>query len=467
MRLSTRELELKNFLASLPADKATKLALAVERGRLAGERGLPAELILDGLRPTLKRLGLRRSPTAQRLFCEPFADFLVEHREYKQAGRIARSTIISLWKWLAKEGLRSTLTDFEHQITRSVLARDTRSETELVHQLQAEAASIIHNAVERVNGAGTERRILAVKLGGEEALFDVEEIAVLLSAAGDLSPLRGLLPKRIDTLNDQHTALIRDIYEELSVRRPELCPYVGLLVLGRLKRPWEVLRLAAIMGTHTKAPLFNQSDIGLIGDILLADMENMALDIASVRPDTLDPDALLNKLDRFTQMSGGLVREIGAKREGKWGQRLIKIRQLASDAMDALIARSPREITAALPIQRLGAFGGRGPKRPDFAKDPDAMKVDRALMWGKLLAGSTPYAGGGDFHAAHKDAFEEVSNYLLTYTESIVVELRTLDFDKRPRAQSYLAHTEALSSAILGHEETEHIRRRVAAALAR
>lgn len=467
MKLPARELELKQFLASLPADKASKLAVAVERARLSGERGLPAELILDGLRPTLKRLGLRRSPTAQRLFCEAFADFLVESRDFKQAGRIARSTIRSLWRWLANEGLRSTLADFEHQITRSVLARDTRREIALVHQLQGEAATIIHKAVERVNGAGSERRSLAVKLGGEEALFDVEEIAVLLSAAGDLSQLREFLPKRIDTLNDQHMALIRDTYEALSGRRPELCPYVGLLVLGRLKRPWEVLRLAAILSRRTNAVLFSQADMGLIGDILLADMENIALDIASVRPDMLDPDILLNKLDHFTQMSGGLVREIGAKRDGKWGQRLIKIRQLVSDAMDALIARSPREITAALPIQRMGAFGGRGPKRPDFGRDPDAIRIGRALLWGKLLAGSTPYAGGGDFHAAHKDAFDEVSNYLLTYTESIVVELRTLDFDKRPRAQSYLEHAESLSFAILGHEETEHIRRRVTAALAR
>ena len=106
MRLPTREQELKNFLASLPADKAMKLALAVERARLSGERGLPAELILDGLRPTLKRLGLRRSPTAQRLFCEPFADFLVESREFKQAGRISRTTIAALWKWLSREGMR-------------------------------------------------------------------------------------------------------------------------------------------------------------------------------------------------------------------------------------------------------------------------------------------------------------------------------------------------------------------------
>ena len=467
MKSSAREQELKNFLASLPADKASKLAAAVERSRLAGEKGLPADLILDGLRPTLKRVGLRRSPTAQRLFCEAFADFLVEHREFKQAGRISRSTIRVLWKWLSKEGLRSTLSEYEHGITHCVLSRDSRRETELVNQLQSDVASVLHAALERVNGASTERRILAVKFGGDDALYDVEEIAMLLSSASDLAPLRGLLPKRIDTLSDQHIGLIRDIYEELAARKPELCPYVGLLVLGRLRRPWEVLRLAGITSSRQNAPLFSQHDMGLIGDILLADMENLALDIASVRPDTLDPDALLNKLDRFTQMSGGLVREIGSKRDGKWGQRLIKIRHLASDAMESLVTRAPREITAALPVLKLGAFGGRGPKRPDLARDPDPGKLDRALVWGKLLAGSTPYAGGGDFYQAHKDAFDEVSNFLLAYTESLVVELKTLDFEKRPRAQTFLSHTESLSAAILGHEEAEQIRRRVAVVLAR
>jgi hypothetical protein len=221
------------------------------------------------------------------------------------------------------------------------------------------------------------------------------------------------------------------------------------------------------MSRKTNEILFSQTDMGIVGDILLADMENLALDIASVRPDTLDPEALLNKLERFVQMSGGLVREIGVRRDGKWGQRLIKIRQLASDAMDALIARAPREITAALPVQKLGAFGGRGPRRPDLSREPDTAKVERALLWGRLLAGATPYAGGGAFYAAHKDAFEEVSYYLRHYADSMVTELRTFEFDKRPRAQAFMMQAERLSDTVLGVEETDLMRRRAAAALSR
>lgn len=468
MQLPTKEHELRRFLASLPADKATMLAVAVERDRLAGKPGMPADLILEGLRPTLRRVGSRRIPTPQRLFCEPFADFLIDGpRDYKQPGRILRSSIRALWRWLAKDALRVTLADLESQIAQATLTRESKLQGELVARLQSEAVAAVRAASERAEEGTTERRILTVKFGDEDALTDVEEIASLLAGASDLSPLRGLLPKRIDMLTDQHMAFVRDLYDQLAARRPELCPYVGLLVLGRLKRPWEALRLAAVMSRKTNEILFSQTDMGIVGDILLADMENLALDIASVRPDTLDPEALLNKLERFVQMSGGLVREIGVRRDGKWGQRLIKIRQLASDAMDALIARAPREITAALPVQKLGAFGGRGPRRPDLSREPDMTKVERALLWGRLLAGSTPYAGGGAFYAAHKDAFEEVSYYLRHYADSMVTELRTLEFDKRPRAQAYMAQAETLSDAILGVEETDLIRRRAAAALSR
>lgn len=467
MSSPAREHELRNFLGALPPEKATRLAIAVERSRLTGERGLPSGLILDGLRPTLRLFAPRRTPTAQRLFCEPFSDFLVDQRDFKQPGRIARSTVTALWQWLAREGLRERLSQHEAVITAAILARDTDQEENLVRHLQDEAAGALSTAFTRAQAGGQEQRALSSKFGGDDAFADAQEIMLLLAGAGDLMPLRGLLPRRIDMLSEQNLALVRDLYEELGVRKPDLCPYVGLLVLNRLRRPWEVLRLAAIRASREDVPLFRQQDMALIGDILLADMEHLALDIASVRPDAMDTDAILNRLDRFTQMSSGLVREIGSRRDGKWGQRLIKIRQLASDAMDALVLRVPREIAAALPMQKAGGLVARGPGRADLSREPELGRIERALSWGRLLAGAMPYAGGGGFHKSHKQAFEEVSTYLMGYCESAVAALRTLEPARRPRAQTYLVHAQALSATILGHEEAEQMRRRVAAALGR
>lgn len=466
MSSPAREHELRNFLAALPPEKATRLAIAIERARLTGEKSLPSALILEGLRPALRRSAPRRTPTAQRLFCEPFSDFLVDERDFKQTGRISRSTISAVWQWLAREGLRERLAQREAAIVAAVLARDSAEEERQVRQLQQEAASALAVAFNRAQGGGQELRALSSRLGGDDALADAQEIALLLSASSELMPLRGLLPRRIDMLSEQNQALVRDLYEELAARKPELCPYVGLLVLSRLRRPWEVLRLAAIRATHADEPLFRQQDMAIIGDILLADMEHLALDIASMRPDAMDTDALLNRLDRFTQMSSGLVREIGSRRDGKWGQRLIKIRQLASDAMDMLIARVPREIAAALPMQKAGGMSGRGPGRADLTREPELARIERALAWGRLLAGATPYAGAGGFHKSHKQSFEEVSAYLTGYCESATATLRTLDPSRRPRAQTYLTHAQALSATILGHEEAEQMRRRSGTGLA-
>ena len=260
MQLPTKEQELKKFLAVLPADKAAKLAAAVETGRVAGERGMPIDLILDGLRPTLRRINARRVPTTLRLLCEPFADFLVDDpREFKQPGRIARSSIRSMWRWL-KDSLRVALADMETQVSRAVLSRDVRLQSEIVPRLQAEILNFVRGALHRAAPGTSDRRLLLAKLGGEDALHDIEEAMQLLAGATELSPLRGLLPRRIDTLTEQHAAFVRDVYDQMAGRGSELCPYVGLLVLARLKRPWEALRLASIVSRRTNQALFSQSD---------------------------------------------------------------------------------------------------------------------------------------------------------------------------------------------------------------
>src|SRR4051794_1570386 len=84
MQLPTTDDELKRFLASLPLDKALSLAAAVERERLSGATAMPVDVILEALRPMLRK-ARRRIPTPRRLFCVAFEDLLIDGpREEKQ-----------------------------------------------------------------------------------------------------------------------------------------------------------------------------------------------------------------------------------------------------------------------------------------------------------------------------------------------------------------------------------------------
>jgi hypothetical protein len=61
---------LKGFLSRLPQSAASRLALAVEADRRAGGNGLPHDVILDALRPTLVNIGDEAVKSSEQMFGE-------------------------------------------------------------------------------------------------------------------------------------------------------------------------------------------------------------------------------------------------------------------------------------------------------------------------------------------------------------------------------------------------------------
>jgi hypothetical protein len=294
------------------------------------------------------------------------------------------------------------------------------------------------------------RHDLAARLGGEEVLIDIEEIAFLLAAAGDLLLLREVLPKRIDALTEEHVNQVLAARTRASEKNRDLIPYLGLLVLARLDQPWQALRLT---GTGRRG----RTDLSAVGDVLLADAESMAVDIAATQVDLLDPDALAIKLHRFERLTRGLTEEIRSRHGAQWGQTLTRTKQLAHQTMEGLFAQAPREVAAALPLAKAGTFSIRRQRQPDLTHGPDPMKLDRALRWTYLLTNTAPVARNGVLHNAHQKAFDSVSSYLTTYAECAAAELRTPNIEKHARVQAYLKHADELLRLVIGATDEDPV----------
>lgn len=443
-----KQRQLCQFLAALPASRALELAALAERKRVAGEHNFPADMILDALRPTLAECEALRTSTPQRLFCEPFSDFLVDERDHKQPGRIARSSVRVLWRWLAKGGMQNTLHELEAQISDAVLAENVRAQDHLLQRLRREILKVLTGALSLANESRNSRYDLAARLGGEEVLIDIEEIAFLLKSEDGLAGLREVLPKRITDLTDDHVDQVLASRANLSEKNRELIPYLGLLVLARLDQPWQALRLT---GTGRRG----RTDLSVVGDTLLADAESLAVDIASTQVDLLDPDALSAKLQNFERLARGLTDEIRDRHGAQWGQTLTRTKQLAFETVEGLFAQAPREIAAALPLAKVGTFSMRRQRQPDLANDPDPMKLDRALRWTYLLTNTAPVARSSSLLGAHQKAFETVSGYLTTYAECAAVELRSPGIEKHTRALAYLKHANELLHLLIGASDDD------------
>lgn len=450
---------LQSFLGSLPERMAALLARAVEVDRLTEGTGLPHEIILDGLRPVLRRCATRqRIPNPLRLFCLPFEDLLADGaRKEKQKGRILRSSIAPAWNWLGQTLIPEEIRSYREEIKSLMLAAKLEAALECASKFWPVAGEALRAAIAK------DRKSARVALGGDLVLGDAEDMSLLLSAGPAMVEVRQLLPKPAPALTDELLWSLRRIYDRVAEGVVDAAPYVPVVAMGRLAKPWEALKLALLVTHQTQDTLISSTDMGLVGDILFNRLEECRMAIHAARHPNFDVGALLENLTGFTDISSAIVKEVEILRRGKWGQRLLKDRAAVGAVMDGFMERAPKEIAAALPSQKTGFTGSS--RVSDFSRPADPERVERALRYAKLMDGCRRLAAAASFGAKLQDAMDEAAQTLRSYNEDVVKELRTAAGPRRAVAECQFELAAELTALLFSAEEAEFLRRRGKAAV--
>jgi hypothetical protein len=443
---------LKTFLGSLSGDLASRLASAVEADRLLEGR-MPHETILEGLRPALREAQAVRTPTPLRLFCRPFEDLLNSFpRKTKQKASIARGSLLPVWLWLSRDLIPAESESYISEIKGLVLGRKYAEATRRAENFWPLAADALQKGL-----AGPKARTV---LGDALILADAQEMALLLTAGHEMLRIQETLPRFVPLLNEELLWQLRAIYDELVTRLPDVAPYVAVVTMNRLAHPCEALRLPMQICRQNNDTLISQTDMGLVGEIILTRMQTLRDAILTTRHPLFKAETLLQQMSQFTEMSSALVKEIDIKRDGEWGQRLLKERSQTGTVMDGFMDRAIREISAAMPMQK--GTGGTA----DFSRPIDAEKREMAMRYAKLVIGSRNFAAAGSFAAKQKTATEDIGTYLRRYIEDAVKELRGSDQAKRAVAETQFKLCVELTALVFSDKEAELLQRRGRAAQA-
>jgi hypothetical protein len=280
---------LQSFLGSLPERVATRLAKAVEVDRLADGTGLPHDMILDGLRPVLRTCeSPQRTPTPLRLFCLPFEDLLSDGaRKEKQKGRILRSSVAPVWNWLGRTVMPEQTLIYCDEIKSLVLAYKLEEALECASKFWPVAGEALRAAM-----AADHKGTRAI-LNGDLVFGDAEDMSLLLSAGSAMVEIQQLLPKPAPALSDELLWSLRRIYDRVAASVVDAVPYVPVVAMARLAKPWEALKLALLVTHQTQDTLISSTDMGLVGDILFNRMEDCRRAIHAARHPNFDVAALL------------------------------------------------------------------------------------------------------------------------------------------------------------------------------
>jgi hypothetical protein len=453
--------QLQALLGALPPIIAARLAQAVELDRLADGKTLPHELILEGLRPVLRRSSNgERIATPLRMFCRPFEDLLTGHtRKEKQKGRIARASILPVWNWLGQTLVPNAVTAFSIGVKTAALGFKTDDVMEHAAQFWSAAALAIHEAL----GSERGRKAARALLESDAAVEDAREMAFLMSIGKETLELQQKLPRPLPTLTDDFVWKLREIYDRVVESSPDAAPYIAVVAMNRLERPWESLKLPLMILRQTQDTLISSTDMGMAGEIMFGDIEMHGSAIRAARPQQFDAEDLLTHLAGFTALSSGMVKAIEMQRDGKWGQRLMKDRSAVAEVMEGFMERAAKEILAALPTQKSGSYAD-GPRVPDISQAADPEKTERGMNYAGLVVGCRQLAPAASFGAANKNALEEVALALKSYNEDLLKELRAAEGERRMHAEQYFAIATELAGMFFSADEAEILRRRGRAA---
>lgn len=370
----------------------------------------------------LRIAGSERTPTALRFFCLPFEELLTVNprKNVKQKGRIARDSTAPIWTRLGQILLPLETKFYCCNFKSAIAAADHAKGKIHAADFWRVAGAAMRAALASESGRRTARQILKSEL----VLADAQEAALMLCIAPAVVRIRELLVRPVPALTEELLNSLRNIHDDLAISEPGAAPYVAVIAMNRLARPWEVLQLSR------RPP-------DLVGDIIFSDIQMVASAVRCARHPDFDVDLLLDNIAHFTSFHSGILGD-DALCDDKLRRLLSREGAALAETVDGFMRRAPSILAEAL-------------------RRPDAEKVEQALRTVRLVMGRKPFANV--LGPSVSEAEDAMCRMLLSHNECL--------FERNAvrRGPAGFAASVKLTSALLGVEHGEFLRRRGSAAL--
>jgi hypothetical protein len=434
---------LRDYLAQLPPQAQALLMREFERAIERGEDVAVANLVLEQLRKVIRGTEEEERPRTDdpaRLLFRPLEPFLVEGNIPVRPGQIRRASLLSVWRWLIREGAPDQAREFEAELSR---IRETATAAGLeaaIGKLQSAAAEAINKVATPV--PGEKQRALA-RVGPPEVIEDLLSIGSVLHGREALDTLNFRLPKFLRVFADAQMTSVSAALNVPVLQTPHLLPFALSLVMQRLNAPWQIIRLAIRMAASDDEIRVAATPYGVAVSIALYDLSFLA---ASLRSDIKRGhfDNVAEHLRTLHDGVRGLRTELDLRNDSSWGKQLASIRAEISNALQSEIDSVPGRVRRLL--------RQRADKDISVGARIDAGEVDETAALIDFVAVCRTYAGELAINEVTLRTYSDLQHYVEQSTEALVQSLRGGDIKTRAYRQMQVEAAIRFCEVLFGHD---------------
>jgi hypothetical protein len=349
---------IEDYLRRLTPLARGNLLTELERLEVCGSEIPGSAEILAKLRAEFRKDGStqNRRDNPSRYFFAPLEPLLVDGApDHDNSGRILRGSLSPIWEWISRDLLPTMTRDYIGEINRLITADDPRKARQVAAVFQTKIVKSLEGTLGSPGGADQARTKLATYTASRAAYSDLSGMLCVLRARDALSKFSDALPATIEKFADARVSKITALLDALGKDHADAIPFALALVAGRLRTPWQLIRLAT-----KAAPSKNAADIATTPYAITVSMvldrlddKRSALRIALRNNRVLVAKDIL--IDIYETEHALRVR-IDLLDETVWGQRLDSLMSAITALVEAEVSRFPDKIGHVLGSRSLRSY---------------------------------------------------------------------------------------------------------------
>jgi len=334
------------FLQGLSPPTRNNLLTELERLELCGVEMPGSSDIQAKLRTEFRKdgAGQNRMANPQRYFFAPLEGLVVDGApQHGNAGRIPRGSLAPIWEWITRDLLPTMARDFNAQMKDLIAADKRREAKQAAAVFQTKVFKSLENTLASPDGAEQTRAKLATYTAARSAFDDLVKITCVLGARDALAKFDDALPESLLKFDNAVVDRMTMLLDDLAKANAAAVPFAIALIERRLKRPWQLMRLATKAATSKDAADVAATPYAIAVTMVIDRLEDhgAALRIAlkhnrvaiarALLADIYDTEyAMQVRIDRFA--------------ESAWGIRLRALMEAIAAMVAAEVSRFPEEV---------------------------------------------------------------------------------------------------------------------------
>lgn len=378
---------LKEFLQRLTPPTRSNLLDELERLELSGNEIPGAGEVMEALRVEFRGSGQsqKRNSPAARYFFAPLESLLVDGApQHATTGGIQRGSLSAIWEWISRDLLPTMARDYIKSLNDLIAVDKQREARQAAATFQVKVLKSMEGVLGSPESADQIRARLATYTASPAAFDDLTKMLSALRAREELAKLNDALPAKLARFENAELAKISPLLAAFAKTHSEQLPFALMLVLRRLKTPWQLIRLATKAAASKNAIDVAATPCAAAVSMVLDRMEDRRtmLRIALKHERILVAKEIL--VDIYDTEYALRVR-IDQLADSDWGRRLDALMASITELVESEIKRFPDNVGHVLGSRRLRSYNSLSGRLTYLGwKGRDAVN-DGAAFFKKML----------------------------------------------------------------------------------